>query len=126
MAFDETDWTLEFAPAVIAELDAGAPVTMVTGMHVGCFEVFAHEVIRGIADLKGRTVGVPPGYETPRHLVSIMASYVGLDPHKDIHWVSDPSVKPMELFIDRKIDAFLAVGRRGLRNSALAASAIPS
>ena len=37
-----------------------------------------------------------------------MASYVGLDPHNDIHWVSDPSVKPMQLFIDRKIDAFLA------------------
>jgi NitT/TauT family transport system substrate-binding protein len=108
LAFDETDWTFEFAPAVIAESDAGAPVTVVAGMHVGCFELFAHESIHGIADLKGRTVGVPPGYATPRHLVSIMASYVGLDPYKDIHWVSDPSVKPMKLFIDRKIDAFLA------------------
>jgi NitT/TauT family transport system substrate-binding protein len=107
LAFDETDWTLEFAPAVIAELDGGAPVTMVAGVHVGCFELFAQESIRGIADLKGRTVGVPPGYSTPRHLVSIMASYVGLNPHNDIHWVSDPSVKPMQLFIDRKIDAFL-------------------
>ena len=107
LMFDETDWTLEFAPAVIAELDGGASVTMVAGMHVGCFELIAHEFIHGILDLKGRTVGVPPGYETPRHLVSIMASYVGLDPSMDIHWVSDPSVKPMELFIDRKIDAFL-------------------
>ena len=43
LAFDETDWTLEFAPAVIAELDGGAPVTMVAGVHVGCFELFAHE-----------------------------------------------------------------------------------
>ena len=97
---------------MIAELDGGAPVTMVAGVHVGCFELFAHEHIRSIADLKGRTVGVPPGYETPRHLVSIMASYVGLNPHKDIHWVSDPSAKPMDLFIDRKIDAFLASAPR--------------
>ena len=65
LAFDETDWTFEFAPAVIAESDAGAPVTVVAGMHVGCFELFAHESIHGIADLKGRTVGVPPGYATP-------------------------------------------------------------
>jgi NitT/TauT family transport system substrate-binding protein len=35
-----------------------------------------------------------------------MAKLVGLDPDKDIHWVSDPN--PMELFTARKIDAFLA------------------
>ena len=27
-----------------------------------------------------------------------MAAHVGLDPVKDIHWVTDPSVKPIELF----------------------------
>ena len=62
---------------MIAELDGGAPLTIVAGMHAGCFELFAHDHIRGIADLKGGSVGVPPGFETPRHLVSIMASYVG-------------------------------------------------
>jgi NitT/TauT family transport system substrate-binding protein len=36
-----------------------------------------------------------------------MAAQVGLDPVKDIHWVSDPSIKPIELFVDGKIDAFL-------------------
>ena len=36
-----------------------------------------------------------------------MAAHVGLDPVKDIHWVTDPSVKPMELFAEGKIDAFL-------------------
>jgi len=38
-----------------------------------------------------------------------MATYLGLDPAKDIHWVTDPSVTPKELFIAGKIDAFLAV-----------------
>ena len=61
LARDEVDWTLEFAPAMIEELDGGAPVTMVAGVHVGCFELFAHEHIRGVADLKGRTVGVASG-----------------------------------------------------------------
>jgi NitT/TauT family transport system substrate-binding protein len=41
-----------------------------------------------------------------------MASYVGINPNGDIRWVSDPSVKPMDLFIDRKIDAFLASAPR--------------
>ncbi len=75
VARGEVDWALRFAPEVIAEVDSGGvPVTIVAGVHVGCFELFAQEYIRGIAELKGRTVGVPPGYTTPRHLVSIMAS----------------------------------------------------
>jgi NitT/TauT family transport system substrate-binding protein len=112
LARDVVDWTLEYAPAVIADTDGGAQATMVAGVHVGCFELFAHEYIRDVADLKGKTVGVPPAHETPRHLVSIMTSYVGLDPFKDIQWVSDPSVKLMNLFLDRKIDAFLASAPR--------------
>ena len=57
---NELDWTLEFAPAVIKEVEAGAAVTMVAGVHVGCFGLFAQEHIRGMTDLKGRTVGSPP------------------------------------------------------------------
>ena len=108
VALDEVDFTMDFAPAVIAELDSGVPVTMVAGVHVGCFELFAQDHIRSISDLKGRTVGVPPGFDTPRHLVSIMMSYVGLHPNEDIRWLSGPEDKAMDLFIDRKIGAFLA------------------
>jgi NitT/TauT family transport system substrate-binding protein len=38
-----------------------------------------------------------------------MAAYVGLDPFKDIEWVSSPFATAKELFVDRKIDAFLAL-----------------
>ena len=31
----------------------------------------------------------------------------GIDPVKDIHWVTDPSVKPIERFVEGRIDAFL-------------------
>ena len=106
VAHHELDWDLDFAPAVIAEVDNGAPVTMIAGVHAGCFELFAHDHVRSITDLRGRTVGWFSGYATPRHLVSLMAKLVGLDPDKDFYWVSDPS--PMGLFMDRKIDAFLA------------------
>jgi len=36
-----------------------------------------------------------------------MAAEVGLDANKDIDWVTGPKVKPKELFIDGKIDAFV-------------------
>jgi NitT/TauT family transport system substrate-binding protein len=37
-----------------------------------------------------------------------LTALVGLNPAKDLHWVTDPSLRPMDLFIEGKIDAFLA------------------
>jgi NitT/TauT family transport system substrate-binding protein len=37
-----------------------------------------------------------------------MAAQVGLDPEKDFQWVVDPKLKPLDLFAEGKIDAFLA------------------
>ena len=40
--------------------------------------------------------------------LAAIAANVGLDPVKDIRWIiPDPAVKPIELFADGKIDAFL-------------------
>ena len=38
-----------------------------------------------------------------------MASYVGLEPAKDIQWVTSSSPRPMDLFVEGKIDAFLGL-----------------
>ena len=89
------------------DIDAGAAVTVIGGVMVGCVELFAREGIRSVADLKGKSVGVQATGSLPNILVVLMAAHVGLDPVKDIHWVTDPKVKPKELFIDGKIDAFL-------------------
>jgi NitT/TauT family transport system substrate-binding protein len=47
------------------------------------------------------------GSNIPQVFVAAMAAYVGLDPAKDIEWVQSPTVAPKELFVERKIDAFL-------------------
>lgn len=39
--------------------------------------------------------------------MSLLAAEVGLDPRRDLRWVADPETKPMDRFIDGKIDAFL-------------------
>jgi NitT/TauT family transport system substrate-binding protein len=36
-----------------------------------------------------------------------MAAQVGLNPDQDIDWIADPTVKPMQQFVDGRIDAFL-------------------
>jgi NitT/TauT family transport system substrate-binding protein len=105
----EIDFTTNFSPPLIVTIDAGEPITIVGGVHVGCFELFAREGIRGIPDLKGKTVGVQAVGSSQYLFASGMASYVGLDPAKDIRWVTSSSPKPMELFADGKIDALLGL-----------------
>jgi NitT/TauT family transport system substrate-binding protein len=107
LARGELDFASAFSPQHLVSIEGGAPITIVGGLHVGCFELFAHESVRRIVDLKGKTVGVQ-SIGSPQHLfISTMAAYVGLDPAKDIHWVTEASPKPMELFAAGKIDAFL-------------------
>ena len=103
----DIDFTLHFSGPLLLQVDRGLSITIVAGIHVGCFELFAREGIRSVADLKGRTVGIQ-GLETSPHVfLSAMATLVGLDPAKDIEWVTSGPVKPIELFAEGKIDAFL-------------------
>jgi NitT/TauT family transport system substrate-binding protein len=107
LARGEVDFNIHFSPEFIIPLDVGKPITIVGGVHSGCFELFAKETIRSIADLKGKSVGVPAHRAGPYLFLASMAGYVGLDPANDIDWVTSATVKPIELFKDGKIDAFL-------------------
>ena len=107
LARGDIDFTANFSPPLIIPIDEGQPITILAGEHAGCFELFAREGIRGIPDLKGKTVGVQGLGSSQYTFLSGMAAYVGLDPAKDIHWVTSTSPKPMELFAEGKIDAFL-------------------
>jgi len=109
LARGEIDFTTNYAPPMAISIDAGEPITIVGGEHVGCFEVFAREGIRSIADLRGKNVGVQSIGSSQHVFLSVIAAHVGLDPAKDIHWITSTSPKPMELFADGKIDAFLGL-----------------
>jgi NitT/TauT family transport system substrate-binding protein len=109
LARGQIDFTMNFSPPLIIAVDAGDPITILAGAHVGCFELFAKEGIRSIPELRGKTVGVQGLRSSQYTFLSGMTSYVGLDPAKDIRWVASLSPKPMELFAEGKIDAFLGL-----------------
>jgi NitT/TauT family transport system substrate-binding protein len=109
LARGEIDFTTNYAPPMVISIDAGEPITIVGGEHVGCFEVFAKEGIHSIVGLKGKNVGVQSIGSSQHVFLSAIAAHVGLDPAKDIHWVTSTSPKPMELFANGKIDAFLGL-----------------
>ena len=76
----DVDMSLHFAALLIAAIDAGEAITMLAGVHVGCFELFAKEHIRSIRDLKGKKVGIQGAGAQQHAFVSAMAAYVGLEP----------------------------------------------
>ena len=114
-----TPWTL------IRAIDAREPITALGGVHIGCYELFAKEGIRSIKDLKGGSVGVGAAGPTRTGIPTMLAAYVGLDPAKDINRITDPSVKPFELFTHGRLMPFWAF-RRSRRSCALARSAMLS
>jgi NitT/TauT family transport system substrate-binding protein len=59
LASGELDLGLEYASKYVVAIDRGLPVTMLSGAHVGCFELFGNESVRSITDLKGKRVGDP-------------------------------------------------------------------
>jgi NitT/TauT family transport system substrate-binding protein len=107
LAAGETDIAGHFAAPVILRLEAGDPVVMLGGEHIGCFELLGSDRIRTIRDLKGRAVAIPALDPSPYAFLASMAAYVGLDPRKDINWVKHRPGEAMQLLEEGKIDAYL-------------------
>lgn len=107
VARGKVDFDVNYASNFVKGIDAGEPIALLSGVMVGCFELFAGDSVRTIADLKGKSVGIQALGSNPHVLVSLLVAEVGLDPERDIRWISDPKVKPIDRFIEGKIDAFL-------------------
>jgi NitT/TauT family transport system substrate-binding protein len=110
LAAGEVPIVIQFAGSALILVDAGDPVVMLSGLHVGCFELFGTDRVRSLRDLKGKTVGVTE-LGTGRHtfLASALA-YVGLDPRQDVQFATYPPVEAMHRLADSQIDAYQAFG----------------
>ncbi len=102
-----TDIALHFVGPLLIELDAGQPIVLLAGDHVGCFELFGTERVRAIRDLKGKTVAVTQLGLTSHIFLASMVAHVGLDPRKDVNFVAYPPDEAKKLLADGKIDAYL-------------------
>jgi NitT/TauT family transport system substrate-binding protein len=108
MVAGEIDLALTTPLAAVQRIEAGDPLVVLAGVHVGCFELFAHKRVRTIRDLKGKSVAVAYLGGTAHLLTAIMAASVGLDPQRDITWaVQGGGREAMQFFIDGKADAFM-------------------
>jgi len=103
----EVDLNLHFSARLVVRLDRGDPITILAGVHPGCFELFTAHPLRTLRELKGKTVAIR-AIEGPEHVfLSSMLAYVGLDPRKDVIWVTHPVATSIELLAQGKVDAFM-------------------
>jgi NitT/TauT family transport system substrate-binding protein len=92
--------------AHMLSLDAGAPITVLAGIHSGCWELFAQPSVRSLLDLKGKTIAAPVKSSRQAFVAGMIAS-VGLDPRKDVIWINHAPDVSMRLFEQGKLDAFM-------------------
>src|SRR5258708_8461892 len=76
IASSKTDFTMIYASPLVAGIDSLGAITALAGLHVGCLELFGHEAVRNIADLKGKTLGLPAMGSTDHLFVSVLASHI--------------------------------------------------
>ena len=107
LASGEANINNHFVAPSIMRAETGDPIVFLGGLHIGCFELVGTERIRAVRDLKGKSVGVLELGGSQHVFVSTMLAHVGLDPRKDVNWVTNRPADSMQLLADGKIDAFL-------------------
>ena len=109
LAANAADLSACAPPNLLPYLDAGLPIVAVAALHGGCYELFVHEHVRTIRDLRGKRVAVSAMDALEYYYVAAMAAYVGMDPRKDIEWVDAKTFNgTLQAFLDGKADAILA------------------
>jgi NitT/TauT family transport system substrate-binding protein len=107
LASGEANLNNHFVAPSLVRVEAGDPIVLLGGLHIGCFEVFGGERVRTVRDLRGKTVAVLELGSSQHVFLSTIVSYIGLDPRRDVNWVTSPPAESMRLLADGKIDAFL-------------------
>jgi NitT/TauT family transport system substrate-binding protein len=107
IASGEADITMHFAGPVLLQIEAGDPIVVLAGAHVGCFELFGNDRVQAIRDLKGKVVAIPE-LGAPGHVfLASMLAQVGLDPRTDVTWASHEPAEAIQLLADGQVDAYL-------------------
>jgi NitT/TauT family transport system substrate-binding protein len=101
------DFSMGYAGPNIIAVDAGEAIVNLAGVHIGCFELLGREGVRSIAELKGKSIGITAKGSSEHVYLAAMLAYIGLDPNRDVNWVTSASPPVHELFASGKVDAFL-------------------
>jgi NitT/TauT family transport system substrate-binding protein len=107
VAQGEADLTTHFAGPVLLQIEAGDPVVVLAGAHIGCFELFGTDRVHAIRDLKGKTIAIPEVGGPGHVFLASMLAHVGLDPGADVTWATHEPAEAMRFLAEGRVDAYL-------------------
>lgn len=91
----------------IPMIDAGKPLVVLAGIRGGCWELFGNGDVQTIRDLQGKTPVVHYLGGGDHVLLSSMLAHVGIDPEKDVRWITGGGADAKDVFASGKADAFI-------------------
>lgn len=107
-ATGKADFGVGYAAAWIPLIDAGSPLVMLGGVHIGCWQVFATGDIESLRDFKGKTVSVINPTFTDGIFMAMTLNDVGLDMNKDVKVVNFLPTENVRILSSGEVDAVVA------------------
>jgi NitT/TauT family transport system substrate-binding protein len=109
VAAGDGDIAQDAAINLLPLVDAGQPVVILSGVHAGCWELFGGPAVRSIRDLKGKRIPIAAAGAEEHLLASSLSAYLGMDPRKDIAFVTIPLFDDqVKAFVAGDVDAMFA------------------
>lgn len=108
VAAGKADFTQDGVSSLLPILDAGSPVVVLSGVHAGCYELFAYDDVKTITDLRGKRIAIPGIGSNAHMLMASMLAYVGIDPRKQVSWVTGKKYDDSVPFMNHDADAIMA------------------
>jgi NitT/TauT family transport system substrate-binding protein len=97
-----------FAAMMMLRIDAGDPIVMLGGIHVGCWQVFGSAGMRSIRDFKGKTVAISAPTAPDGVFMATTLANVGIDLHKDVNLVNHPPAEIAKILSAGQVDGAVA------------------
>jgi NitT/TauT family transport system substrate-binding protein len=104
----EFDFLVAYAASVIPLIEAGAPLVLLGGVHVGCWQVFGTGDIKSLRDFKGKTVSIINPRFNDGIFMAMTLNEVGLDLNKDVKVVNHPPSENARILSSGEVDALVA------------------
>jgi NitT/TauT family transport system substrate-binding protein len=104
----EFDFLVAYAATIIPMIEAGAPLVMLGGVHVGCWQVFGTGDIKSLRDFKGKTVSIIGPKFNDGLFMAMTLNEVGLDLNKDVKVVNHPPSDNARILSSGEVDALVA------------------
>jgi NitT/TauT family transport system substrate-binding protein len=104
----KADLTQDAGISFVYMADRGQPIVVLSGVHVGCWELFGGSRVRAIRDLKGKRIPIGATGSEEHLKASSMLAYLGMDPRKDVEFVRIKFEDQLAAFVDGTVDAIFA------------------